>query len=76
MISQLEQREGEVRQLRGERRTVDEAVEELRTMLMQSVAERTRLAGALAGRPMYSNSLITTRFNPTEQDHLKSCDRK
>ncbi len=36
-----------MRQLRGERRTVDEAVEELRTMLMQSVAERTRLAGVL-----------------------------
>ena len=44
--TQLEQRDSEVRQLRGERRTVDDAVEELRTMLMQSVAERTRLAGA------------------------------
>ena len=48
MLVQLEQREGEVRQLRGERRTVDEAVEELRTMLMQSVAERTRLAGVFS----------------------------
>ena len=46
--TQLEQRNSEVRQLRGERRTVDEAVEELRMMLMQSVAERTRLAGARA----------------------------
>ena len=39
-----------MRQLRGERRTVDGAVEELRTMLMQSVTERTRLAGVLAMR--------------------------
>ena len=31
--------------LAAERRAVDAAVEELRTMLMQSVAERTRLAG-------------------------------
>lgn len=49
---QVEQRDEEVAAaaaeaagLRAERHAVDAAVEELRTMLMQSVGERSRLAG-------------------------------
>lgn len=49
--SQVQERDEEVAAaaaeaagLRAERHAVDAAVEELRTMLMQSVAERTRLA--------------------------------
>ncbi len=38
----------EVAGLRSERHEVDKAVEELRTMLMQSVSERSRLAGEAA----------------------------
>ena len=41
---QLEERDAEVAQLRAERGSVEGAVEEMRLMLMQSLAERGRLA--------------------------------
>ena len=42
---QVDSKDREVHQLRAERGTVDSAVEEMRLMLMQSVGERSRLAG-------------------------------
>lgn len=40
----MEEKDAEVAQLRAERGSVEAAVEEMRVMLMQSVAERSRLA--------------------------------
>jgi hypothetical protein len=55
--------------LAAERQAVDAAVEELRTMLMQSVAERSRLAGEAEAAEQRAAVLQRARLCLRNQNH-------